>query len=70
MVALTKLLWLAFTATTATASVIGRHDAITVQNDIAQEIGPSWATLNNDVNGFPAPPAYQAQQVSNKILSL
>ncbi|KAL7931203.1 hypothetical protein V8C35DRAFT_310668 [Trichoderma chlorosporum] len=53
MVAITKMLWLALTATAATATAIVRRDVITVENDITQKIGPSWNTLNNDVNGFP-----------------
>ncbi|KAL6809411.1 hypothetical protein GGI42DRAFT_240317 [Trichoderma sp. SZMC 28013] len=54
MVAFTKFLWLALTATTATAAAIVQRDVITVQNDITQKIGPSWATLNNDISGFPS----------------
>ncbi|KAL7931196.1 hypothetical protein V8C35DRAFT_119402 [Trichoderma chlorosporum] len=54
MVAITKFLWLALTATAATAAAIVQRDVITVQNDITQKIGPSLTTLNNDVAGFPA----------------
>lgn len=53
MVAITKFLWLALTATTATAAAIVQRDVITVQNDITQKIGPAWTTLNNDINAFP-----------------
>lgn len=53
MVAITKFLWLALAATTATAAAIVQRDVITVQNDIRQEIGPTWTTLNNDINVFP-----------------
>ncbi|KAM6481011.1 hypothetical protein HDV62DRAFT_364646 [Trichoderma sp. SZMC 28011] len=53
MVAITKFLWLALTATTATAAAIVQRDVITVQNDITQQIGPTWTTLNNDINAFP-----------------
>ncbi|KAL6803170.1 hypothetical protein GGI42DRAFT_323945 [Trichoderma sp. SZMC 28013] len=54
MVAITKLLCLALTATFTTASAIIRRDVITVQNDITQKMGPAWNTLNNDLNGFPS----------------
>ncbi|KAH0524948.1 hypothetical protein TsFJ059_007386 [Trichoderma semiorbis] len=54
MVAITKFLWLALTATAATAAAIVQRDVITVQNDITQKIGPAWTTLNNDINGFPS----------------
>ncbi|OPB42081.1 hypothetical protein A0O28_0031980 [Trichoderma guizhouense] len=53
MVAITKFLWLALTATAATAAAIVQRDVITVQNDITQKIGPSWTTLKNDINAFP-----------------
>ncbi|PNP53783.1 hypothetical protein THARTR1_05907 [Trichoderma harzianum] len=53
MVAITKFLWLALTATTATAAAIIQRDVITVQNDITQKIGPSWTTLHTDINAFP-----------------
>ncbi|EHK19261.1 uncharacterized protein TRIVIDRAFT_216595 [Trichoderma virens Gv29-8] len=53
MVAITKILWLALTATAATATAIVRRDVITVQNDITQKIGPSWTTLNQDIAAFP-----------------
>lgn len=45
-----KVFLLALTATAA----ITRRDAITVQNDITQKIGPQTEALLNDVNGFPA----------------
>ncbi|KAL7949440.1 hypothetical protein V8C42DRAFT_310901 [Trichoderma barbatum] len=54
MVAITKFLWLALTATAATATAIIRRDVVTVQNDITQKLGPSLNTLNKDINGFPA----------------
>ncbi|KAL7932062.1 hypothetical protein V8C35DRAFT_308381 [Trichoderma chlorosporum] len=54
MVAITKFIYLALTATAATAAAVVRRDAITVQNDITQKIGPSWHRLDNDINGFPA----------------
>ncbi|KAK4078161.1 uncharacterized protein Triagg1_3177 [Trichoderma aggressivum f. europaeum] len=53
MVVITKLLYLALTATVTTATAIIRRDVIAVQNDITQKMGPSWNTLNNDLNGFP-----------------
>ncbi|KAL7913147.1 hypothetical protein GGI35DRAFT_442155 [Trichoderma velutinum] len=53
MVAITKFLWLALTATAVTATAIVRRDVITVQNDITQKIGPAWTTLNNEINAFP-----------------
>jgi hypothetical protein len=51
MVFIAKLLALALTAT---ATPILRRDAVTVENDITQKIGPQTTTLTNDVNGFPA----------------
>ncbi|KAL7954760.1 hypothetical protein V8C34DRAFT_293379 [Trichoderma compactum] len=54
MVAITKLLCIALTATFTTASAIIRRDVIIVQNDITQKMGPCWDTLNNDLNGFPS----------------
>ncbi|GLI74858.1 hypothetical protein PoHVEF18_003106 [Penicillium ochrochloron] len=51
MVFIAKLLALALIAT---ATPILRRDAITVENDVTQKIGPQTTTLNNDVNGFPA----------------
>jgi len=54
MVAITKILWLALTATAATAAAIVRRDVVTVENDITQKLGPSLTTLNNDINGFPS----------------
>ncbi|KAL6832830.1 hypothetical protein V8C40DRAFT_262682 [Trichoderma camerunense] len=53
MVAITKFLWLALTATSATAAAIVQRDAVTVENDITQKIGPSWTTLDNDIKSFP-----------------
>ncbi|KAK4067398.1 uncharacterized protein Triagg1_7578 [Trichoderma aggressivum f. europaeum] len=53
MVAFTKFLWLALTATAATAAAIVQRDVVTVQNDIAQKISPTWATLHTDINAFP-----------------
>lgn len=41
-------------ALTAAATPILRRDAVTVQNDITQKIGPQYTTLYNDINGFPA----------------
>ncbi|KAL5093376.1 hypothetical protein Trisim1_011180 [Trichoderma cf. simile WF8] len=54
MVAITKVLWLALTATVTTATPIVRRDVVTVQNDITQKLGPGWFTLNQDLNGFPS----------------
>ncbi|KAM6487514.1 hypothetical protein HDV62DRAFT_350058 [Trichoderma sp. SZMC 28011] len=54
MVAIARVLWLALTATVTTATPIVRRDVITVQNDITQKLGPSWFTLNQDLNGFPS----------------
>lgn len=51
MVFIAKLLALALTAA---ASPIFLRDAITVQTDINQKIGPQFTTLSNDVDGYPA----------------
>ncbi|OOQ81863.1 hypothetical protein PEBR_41311 [Penicillium brasilianum] len=51
MVFIAKLLVLALTAS---ATPILRRDAVTVENDITQKIGPQTKILDNDVNGFPA----------------
>ncbi|GLB11236.1 hypothetical protein AtubIFM57258_008102 [Aspergillus tubingensis] len=51
MVLITKLLTLALTAA---ATPILRRDAITVEGDINQRIGPGISTLGNDVNTFPS----------------
>jgi hypothetical protein len=51
MVAVIRLLFLALTATAA--SIIPR-DAITVQNDITQKIGPQLTTLNTNINAYPS----------------
>ncbi|KAL6699675.1 hypothetical protein J3F84DRAFT_345007 [Trichoderma pleuroticola] len=54
MVAITTLLCLVLTATVTAATAIVQRDALTVQNDITQEMGPGWNTLNQDLNGFPS----------------
>ena len=41
-------------AFSALASPLATRDAITVENDITQKIGPQITTLDNDVNAFPA----------------
>lgn len=53
-------------ALTATAAIT-RRDAITVQNDITQKIGPRTETLLNDVNGFPASGLGGAIAIDNDI---
>ncbi|KAL7954395.1 hypothetical protein V8C34DRAFT_319883 [Trichoderma compactum] len=53
MVAITKFLWLALTATAATAAAIVQRDVVTVEDDIAQHISPTWTTLHTDINAFP-----------------
>jgi nucleoid DNA-binding protein len=53
MVAITRLLLLAFTAAAAASTIVSRDD-ITVRNDITQKIGPQFTTLNNLINKFPA----------------
>lgn len=66
MVAIIKLLFLAFTAT---ATVLPR-DAATVEADIAQRIGPQNQALNNAVNSFPASGLAGALAINSNILSL
>jgi hypothetical protein len=51
MVGIIKVLLLALTVSAAS---IYRRDAVTVQDDINQKIAPQIATLQNDVNGYPA----------------
>ncbi|GFP57597.1 hypothetical protein TASIC1_0008043800 [Trichoderma asperellum] len=51
MVAIANILLLA--ATVATASVL-RRDATPLVNTITNQIAPQIATLQNDINGFPA----------------
>jgi hypothetical protein len=51
VVFIAKLLVLALTAA---ATPILRRDAVTVEDDISQKIGPQIQTLDTDVNGFPA----------------
>ncbi|KAJ5891323.1 uncharacterized protein N7473_007551 [Penicillium subrubescens] len=51
MVFIAKLFVLALTAA---ATPILRRDAVTVENDITQKIGPQVQALDNDVKGFPA----------------
>ena len=41
-------------ALSALASPLATRDAITVENDITQQIGPQFTTLNNNINSFPA----------------
>ncbi|GLA37771.1 hypothetical protein AnigIFM63309_004744 [Aspergillus niger] len=50
MVLIAKLLTLALTAA---ATPIFRRDAVTVQDDITQKIGPAIITLFNDVAAYP-----------------
>ena len=50
MVDITKLLFLALTAT----ATMLRRDAAAVEVDINQKIGPQTTTLTSDVDGFPA----------------
>jgi hypothetical protein len=51
MVAIIKLLVFALTAS---ATPLVPRDAVTVENDITQKIGPQFKTLDTDLNGFPA----------------
>jgi hypothetical protein len=67
MVFIAKLLVLALTAA---ATPILRRDAITVQNDISQKIGPQITTLYNDVSGYPASGLTGALTINNDIQTL
>ncbi|CAI7579889.1 unnamed protein product [Penicillium pancosmium] len=67
MVLIAKLLVLALTAA---ATPIFRRDAVTVENDITQKIGPQIQTLDSDVNGFPASGSSGALAIHNDLQSL
>ncbi|RAO65888.1 uncharacterized protein BHQ10_001900 [Talaromyces amestolkiae] len=67
MVLFAKLLVLALTAA---ATPILRRDAATVENDITQQIGPQIATLNSDVNGFPASGSTGAENINSDFGNL
>jgi hypothetical protein len=68
MVAITKVLGLVLTAATATtASAIVRRDAISIESDITDDIGPSWTSLSNDVKVFPASGADGAAAIQEDL---
>jgi hypothetical protein len=67
MVFITKLFVLALTAA---ATPILRRDAVTVENDITQKIGPQVQTLDNDVKGFPASGLAGALSIDNDSQTL
>lgn len=67
MVLIAKLLVLALTAA---ATPILRRDAVTVENDITQKIGPQLTTLNNDINAFHASGVQSASAIHGDFQSL
>ncbi|KAL6803169.1 hypothetical protein GGI42DRAFT_323944 [Trichoderma sp. SZMC 28013] len=66
MVHFTKILLLASTA----AALILPRDAVTVENDITQRIGPQWTTLSNNINAYPASGLPGAFVIHDDVLSL
>jgi hypothetical protein len=67
MVFIAKLFVLALTAA---ATPILRRDAVTVENDITQKIGPQANILDNDVKGFPASGLAGALTIDNDFNAL
>ncbi|KAM0248663.1 hypothetical protein ACHAQJ_009370 [Trichoderma viride] len=66
MLGITKILLLVSTA----AAIVLPRDAITVQNDITQKIGPQWTTLDNDAKAFPASGLTGALSIHSDVQSL
>ncbi|KAL7954761.1 hypothetical protein V8C34DRAFT_293381 [Trichoderma compactum] len=66
MVHFTKILLLAST----TAALVLPRDAVTVENDINQRIGPQWTTLSNNIDGYPASGLRGAFVIHDDVLSL
>ncbi|KAL7914060.1 hydrophobic surface binding protein A domain-containing protein [Trichoderma velutinum] len=66
MVNFTKILLL---ASTAAATILPR-DAVTVENDINQKVGPQLTTLSNNINGYPASGLQGAFNIHDNVQSL